>query len=143
MRAFSSFSTGCLLTVMFVMGCSVPPEPEVQFELRGLSISAEESETFTAFTRKGTVVATGKDAKQLYNVLYRVKHVSGGDPSKVSTSPRFVGVLVFEGVGDYEESAGLRDKKTSYREAETWEPEQVELIPVGFDTWHAWPRPKK
>jgi hypothetical protein len=125
-----------VLTVAALLGCSrEPPSKDVQFEVRGMTIQAEESEGFTSFTRKATVVATGADAKLIYNVLYRVKHISGGDPAKPIDANRYSGVLVVDGVGEYADYLGARDKKTSYHEAETWQPEQVELVQLGYNVW--------
>jgi hypothetical protein len=99
----------------------------------------DQSSGFTGFTSKATIVATGPDAKLIYNVLYRVKHISGGDPAKPVDPNRYTGVLVVDGVGEYAAYLGARNKKTSYQEAETWQPEQVELVQLGYDVWTSAP----
>lgn len=131
-----------LFAIVVFAGCSGTPlsqDLDVRFEVRGLQAVAEEQETYTTFNQKATIVATGKDAKRTYNVVFRVKHISGGDPGSVPAGNRYTGVLVVDGVGDFTEFSGSRNKKTSYQEAETWQPEQVELVPLAYSVWREIP----
>ena len=109
---------------------------DVRFEMRGFQTKSNETEYSTNFTREGTVVVLGNSpsTQDPYGVLFEVKHLSGGDPDLVSREPdpHYEFVFVNKGAGDYLEYAGSRAKKTSFREADTWEQEKVDVKPIGF-----------
>jgi hypothetical protein len=59
-------------------------------------------------------------------VLYSVRRLSGGDPDAPRPANDYVTVLVQRGLGEIRESGGFRWS------TETWEPEKIELTPIGF-----------
>jgi hypothetical protein len=100
----------------------------LRFELKSLS-NESKSETYaaTSFTHRGTVVALGDSllTRLPYLVYFSVKRLSGGDPNLARRSDDMTLVFVHEGVGTFSVYGGYRLEK------EKWEPERIEVAPVG------------
>jgi hypothetical protein len=81
-----------------------------------------------SYTHKASVIALGDSAaaQRPYLVLYSVRRLSGGDPDAPRPANDYVTVLVQRGLGEIRESGGFRWS------TETWEPEKIELTPIGF-----------
>lgn len=97
-------------------------------------MEAQESEYSTSFTHKANIVTLGggPETRFPYVVSVRVTRISGGDPERSSAYPAEFTIVVRDGIGDLELFGGSRSKKTSYSEAETWEPEKIKVAITGF-----------
>ena len=113
------------------------PPPAVRFELRGLRNVGETStygaSSSTTYRHVATIVAHAEDSASLrrtYTVCYRVRRLSGGDPTSPREPNALACAIVMNGVGDLDLYAGLRSS------ADSWEPEKIELTPHAFDFWY-------
>lgn len=108
---------------------------DVRFEVRGLTVRSEDATSYMSFTHEATLLAHGDSSASLrpYLVMLSVERKSGGGPDLAArfTEPVYVTTPVVGGVGELEFSGGLRDRKTSFQEAETWEPMQIDVRVVG------------
>lgn len=115
----------------------------IRFEVRGLTTKTSSGyEGGTSYQHVATVVALGdeKITSTPFWVVFSVKRLKGGDPNTPRANQQLTGlfsgpneassrvaiVAIDRGVGQLEISGGFRAK------AESWEPEEIEIVPVAL-----------
>lgn len=132
--AFVRLAVGlCIAPV--VAGCGgTQREPSIRFEVRGLRVDESNGSSFSIFQHRGVVVAMGDSVatRQSYLVLLRIAKTAGGPPDDKTPKTFQATVVVHDGTGDIEIYGGTRNKKTSFQDADTWQPASYEVDVVGY-----------
>jgi hypothetical protein len=123
--------TVILGAIVLIVACAPSPH-HPKLAVRGLALSTDEMEYASQFRWHGQLVARAEDTGA-YIAIVRVRRLSGGDDevAKAFATPRLLEVPVAGGVGDFSINGGYRRKKTSFQEAETWDPAKFDVTIVG------------
>ena len=117
-----------------LIACAKPSAPE--FAIRDLHMASEESEFFTSFTLRGTVVQIAPATPQQTSaVIVRLVRVSGGPDSFRSWGDTTDEIVMLRaGVGSIVFGIGSRQKASRAlgREAEAWQPPEMTARVVGY-----------
>lgn len=114
----------------FAVGCARPSVPVMT--VRGITLNTDATDYGSTFSYHGSIIAPS-DAKGMYVAVVSFRLISGGgdEIKKEFATTQYTTIPVVAGSGEFTLGAGYRKKKTSYQEADTWEPARFEVAVVG------------